>query len=69
MPRAVWSTEQRASVKRYLQFAAFFAVLGIIFSAFLIISGNTGGWALLGIIVCIAMVGLFFIQKGRGGQA
>ncbi|MEU0127684.1 MULTISPECIES: hypothetical protein [unclassified Streptomyces] len=68
MPHVGWSVEQRAAVKRYLQFAAVFAVLGVAFSVFLIASGNAGGWALLGIVACIAVVGYFFIQKGKGGQ-
>ncbi|URN17360.1 MULTISPECIES: hypothetical protein [Streptomyces] len=68
MPRVGWSMEQRAAVKRYIQFAGFFAVIGILFSAFLIISGNSGGWALLAIIACICLVGYFFIQKGEGGN-
>ncbi|MFD6274945.1 hypothetical protein ACFWFI_05130 [Streptomyces sp. NPDC060209] len=68
MPHVGWSMEQRAVVKRYVQFATFFAVAGALFSAFLIISGNAGGWALLALIACICLVGYFFIQKGRGAQ-
>lgn len=68
MPRVGWSVEQRAAVKRYAQFATFFAVVGVLFSAFLIISGNAGGWALLAIIACFCLVGYFFVQRGKGGQ-
>ncbi|MFF6835202.1 hypothetical protein ACFY84_25540 [Streptomyces sp. NPDC012438] len=68
MPRVGWSMEQRAVVKRYTQFAAFFAVIGILFSAFLIISGNAGGWVVLVMVVAICLVGYFFVQKGKGGQ-
>ncbi|MFH9610883.1 hypothetical protein [Streptomyces sp. NPDC017448] len=68
-PHVGWTMEQRAAVKRYVQFAAVFAVLGVAFSIFLIISGNSGGWALLGILACISVVGYFFIQKGKGGRA
>jgi Ca2+/Na+ antiporter len=60
--------EQRAAGKRYVQFAAFFAVVGVLFSAFLIISGNVGGWVLLAIVACICLVGYFFVQKGKGGH-
>ncbi|MEU9357724.1 hypothetical protein AB0D35_06365 [Streptomyces sp. NPDC048301] len=68
MPHVGWSVEQRAAVKRYMQFATFFAVIGVLFSVFLIISGNSGGWALLAIVACICLVGYFFIQRGKGGQ-
>ncbi|WP_078968089.1 MULTISPECIES: hypothetical protein [unclassified Streptomyces] len=68
MPRVGWSMEQRAVVKRYAQFAAFFAVIGILFSAFLIASGNAGGWVVLVMVVAICLVGYFFVQKGKSGQ-
>ncbi|MFI9054195.1 hypothetical protein OH828_12935 [Streptomyces anulatus] len=64
-----WTMEQRAAVKRYVQFAAAFAVAGIAFSVFLIASGNSGGWGLLGIIGCISVIGYFFIQRGKNGHA
>lgn len=60
--------EQRAAVKRYLQFASVFAVIGLAFSIFLIASGNSGGWALLGILGCISVVGYFFIRRGKNGR-
>lgn len=55
-------------VKRYVQFAAAFAVAGIAFSVFLIASGNSGGWGLPGIIGCISVIGCFFIQRGKNGH-
>ncbi len=60
--------EQRALVKRYLQFAAFFVVFGVAFSVFLIVSGNSGGWSLLAIIGGMSAGGYYFVQKGRGGR-
>lgn len=68
-PNVGWTMEQRAAVRRYVQFAAVFTVLGVALSIFLIASGNSGGWALLGIIGCICVVGYFFIQRGKGGRA
>ncbi|MFF6904780.1 hypothetical protein ACFY9Q_02415 [Streptomyces sp. NPDC012389] len=65
-PHVGWTMEQRAAVKRYVQIAAVFAVLGVAFSVFLIISGNSGGWGLLAIIACISMVGYFFHPEGEG---
>ncbi|MFJ1802529.1 hypothetical protein [Streptomyces sp. NPDC088180] len=64
-----WTMEQRAAVKRYVQFAAVFAVAGIALSVFLIASGNSGGWGLLGIIGCISVIGCFFIRRGKNGHA
>ncbi len=60
--------EQRALVKRYAQFTAALAVVGIAFSIFLIIIGNNGGWGLLVLITAILMVTYYFTQKGKGGQ-
>ncbi|MEU4921661.1 hypothetical protein [Streptomyces parvus] len=68
-PHVGWTVEQRAAVKRYVQFAAAFAVAGIALSVFLIASGNSGGWALLGIIGCISAVGCVFIQRGKDGRS
>ncbi|MFE2976281.1 hypothetical protein [Streptomyces sp. NPDC059258] len=68
-PHVGWTVEQRAAVKRYVQFAAAFAVVGIALSVFLIASGNSGGWALLGIMGCISIIGYFFIQKGKNRRA
>ncbi|WP_405695405.1 hypothetical protein [Streptomyces sp. NBC_01185] len=67
-PHVGWTMEQRAAVKRYLQFASVFAVIGLAFSIFLIASGNSGGWALLGILGCISVVGYFFIRRGKNGR-
>ncbi|EGE42027.1 hypothetical protein ACIQUZ_27155 [Streptomyces griseus] len=68
-PHVGWTAEQRAAVKRYLQFAAAFGFVGIVLSVFLIASGNSGGWALLGIIGCVSVIGWFFIRRGRYGPA
>ena len=68
-PHVGWTMEQRAAVKRYAQIAAVFIVLGVAFSVFLIASGKSGGWALLGIVGCISVVGYFFIQRGKNGRA
>ncbi|MFI1188737.1 hypothetical protein [Streptomyces californicus] len=64
-PHVGWPMAQRSAAKRYVQFAAVFAVLGVAFSIFLIISGDSGGWALLGILARISVVGYFFIQRGE----
>ncbi|MGC5529562.1 hypothetical protein [Streptomyces sp. SR-10] len=61
--------EQRATVKRYLQFAAVFVFAGILLSAFLIASGNSRGWGLLVLIGCISITSYFFIQRGKNGPA
>ncbi|MFF8465380.1 hypothetical protein [Streptomyces griseus] len=68
-PHVGWTVEQRAAVKRYLQFAAAFGFVGIVLSVFLIASGNSGGWALLGIIGCVSVTGWFFIRRGKNGPA
>ncbi|MFJ9888105.1 hypothetical protein ACIQRW_19875 [Streptomyces sp. NPDC091287] len=67
-PHVGWTTEQRAAVKRYVQFAAAFAVAGIALSVFLIASGNSGGWGLLAIIGCVSAIGYFFIERGKSGR-
>ncbi|WP_327268474.1 hypothetical protein OG233_11295 [Streptomyces sp. NBC_01218] len=64
-PHVELSMEQRAVLKRYLQFGAVFAVIGVAFSIFLISSGNNGGWGLLGILAFLFAAGYFFIQRGR----
>ncbi|MFC8697227.1 hypothetical protein ACIQEY_00390 [Streptomyces parvus] len=68
-PHVGWTVEQRAAVKRYLQFAAAFGFAGVVLSVFLIASGNGGGWALLGIIGCLSAIGCFFIRRGKNGPA
>lgn len=62
MPRVGWSVEQRAGVRRFMLFAALFAVAGVILSVFLIISGNTGGWILLGLVACMYCAGFVYIR-------
>ncbi|MEZ7153945.1 hypothetical protein ACBR38_02775 [Streptomyces sp. MAD19A] len=53
MPHVGCSIEQRAVVKRWARMAAFFAVAGVLLSAFLIATGNPGGWVLLVMSLCI----------------
>ncbi|MFC9286964.1 hypothetical protein [Streptomyces sp. NPDC057052] len=53
MPNVGWSLEQRAAVKRWMLFASLFAVAGVILSVLLIAAGNSGGWALLFLTLCI----------------
>jgi hypothetical protein len=48
-----WSVEQRAVVKRRMLFASLFAVAGVVLSVFLIAAGNSGGWVLLVLTICI----------------
>ncbi|MEU9357723.1 hypothetical protein AB0D35_06360 [Streptomyces sp. NPDC048301] len=43
-------------------------LLGVLLSALLIISGNSGGWALLAIIACICLVGYFFPKEARASN-
>lgn len=68
-PHVGWTMEQRAGVKRYVQFASACAFVGIALAIFLIVSGNSGGWALLAIIGCISAIGCFFINRGKNGRA
>jgi hypothetical protein len=53
MPNVGWSLEQRAAVKRWMLFASLFAVAGVILSVILIAAGNSGGWVLLLLAICI----------------
>ena len=53
MPNVGWSLEQRAAVKRWMLFASLFAVAGTVLSIFLIAAGNTGGWVVLVMTLCI----------------
>ncbi|MFJ1592562.1 hypothetical protein ACIOD0_20290 [Kitasatospora albolonga] len=68
MPRVGRSLEQRAVVKRYLQFMGAFVAVGVVLSVFLIVSGNSGGWALLVMIASMCAVAYFFVQRGKAGQ-
>ncbi|MBB5939031.1 hypothetical protein FHS42_006123 [Streptomyces zagrosensis] len=53
VPTLGWSMEQRAAAKRWLLFICSFTIAGVAFSAFLIMKGNSGGWVLLAISLCI----------------
>ncbi|MEU9917642.1 hypothetical protein [Streptomyces sp. NPDC051001] len=53
MPTVGWSLGQRAAVQRWMLFTSLFAVAGVILSVALIAAGNSGGWVLLILTVCI----------------
>ncbi len=53
MPNVGWSLEQGAAVKRWMLFVTLFAVAGVILSVFLILAGNSGGWVVLVMTLCI----------------
>lgn len=59
------SMEQRAVVRRCLQFAGVALAIGAVLSVFLIASGNAGGWGVLVILLAIAMVCSYVAQKGK----
>ncbi|MEV4999381.1 hypothetical protein [Streptomyces niveus] len=63
-----WSTGQRAAVKRWMLFASLFAIAGVILAAFLIISGNSGGWVILGMVVCISLATFLFVGNQKKGK-
>ncbi|WP_392893167.1 hypothetical protein [Streptomyces sp. LN699] len=46
-----WTMEQRAGIKRYFTLATIAVACGTMFAVFLIVSGNTGGWALLALLL------------------
>ncbi|WP_237879509.1 hypothetical protein [Streptomyces sp. ICN903] len=69
MPRVGWSVEQRAAVKRYMLFATLFAVAGTVFSIFLIVVGNSGGWVVLAMIACMYLAGFLFIGNIKREQS
>ncbi|MFF7203105.1 MULTISPECIES: hypothetical protein [unclassified Streptomyces] len=68
MSRLGWTLEQEAGVKRYFAIGSFFTLLGIILSVVLIAMGNTGGWALLAIVVITWTAGYFFLKTTRKSQ-
>lgn len=68
MPNVGWSVEQRAAVKRWMLFAAIFAIAGIILSIFLIASGNSGGWVVLVMTLCIFGSLYLFIGNSKKKQ-
>ncbi|MFD8295734.1 hypothetical protein [Streptomyces bauhiniae] len=53
VPQVGWSAGQRAAVKRWMLFTYLFAFAALVLSVFLILMGNTGGWMLLVLTVCI----------------
>ncbi|WP_256332934.1 RHS repeat-associated core domain-containing protein [Streptomyces sp. 2131.1] len=68
MPNVGWTVEQRATVKRYMLFATILSVVGVVFSIILILIGNTGGWIVLGMIVCTYGAAYMFIRTKAENQ-
>ncbi|MFJ1975580.1 hypothetical protein ACIO93_44115 [Streptomyces sp. NPDC087903] len=68
MPEVGWSVGQRAAVKRWMMFVYLFAVAGLILSILLIVMGNSGGWILLALTVCIAGAAYMFVGNIRKRQ-
>ncbi|MDT6984037.1 hypothetical protein ACFSUJ_29230 [Streptomyces lusitanus] len=63
-----WSTEQRAAVKRWMLFATLFAVAGVVLSVFLIVAGNSGGWVVLVMTLCVYGALYMFIGNRKNKQ-
>ncbi|MFD8258731.1 hypothetical protein ACFV19_07270 [Streptomyces griseoluteus] len=53
VPQIGWSAGQRAAVKRWMVFTHLFAFAALVLCVFLMLMGNTGGWVLLVLTVCI----------------
>lgn len=68
MPKVGWSLEQRKAVKRWMLFAALFAVAGVVLSAFLIVTGNSGGWVVLVMTLCIFGAVYLFVGNAKNRQ-
>ncbi|MBT2902512.1 hypothetical protein [Streptomyces sp. McG8] len=68
MPNVGWSLEQRAAVKRWMLFATLFAVAGVVLSVFLIVAGNSGGWIVLLMTLCIYGALYLFIGNSKNKQ-
>ncbi|MFG2131287.1 hypothetical protein ACGFNV_26180 [Streptomyces sp. NPDC048751] len=68
MPYVGWSLEQRAAVKRWMLFASLFAVAGVILSVILIALGNSGGWVVLLMTVCIYGASYLFVGNIKKKQ-
>ncbi len=66
-PNVGWTVEQRATVKRYMLFATILSVVGVVLSIILILIGNTGGWIVLGMIVCM-YGGWLHVHPKQGGE-
>ncbi|MFZ4191626.1 hypothetical protein [Streptomyces pseudogriseolus] len=63
-----WSTEQRTAVKRWVLFATLFAVAGAVLSVFLIVAGNSGGWVVLVMTLCMYGALYMFIGNRKNKQ-
>lgn len=68
MLKVGWSLEQRAAVKRWMLFASLFAVAGVVLSVFLIVTGNSGGWVVLVMMLCIFGTGYLFVGNVKSRQ-
>jgi hypothetical protein len=68
MPKVGWSLEQRAAVKRWMLFTALFAVAGVVLSLFLIVAGNSGGWVVLVMTLCIFGSVCLFVGNVKNRQ-
>lgn len=68
MPKVGWSIGQRAAVKRWMILVNLFAVAGLILSILLIVMGNSGGWVLLALTVCMAGAAHMFVGSIRKPQ-
>ncbi len=68
MPRMSWTMEQRATVQRYMLLTTLFAVAGVALGVFLAVSGNAGGWVVLGMCLCIWAACALFVGSVRRDQ-
>jgi fatty acid desaturase len=68
MEKAGWSLEQRAAVKRWMLFSALFAIAGVVLSVFLIVTGNSGGWVVLVMTLCIFGAAYLFVGNIKNRQ-
>lgn len=68
MPHVGWTLEQHAAVKRYMLFTKILSAVGVILSIVFILSGNMGGWIVLGMIVCIYGAAFLFIRNKAKSQ-
>ncbi|MGQ4490758.1 hypothetical protein ACN6LM_001558 [Streptomyces sp. SAS_281] len=68
MPRIGWSLRQRQYTYRHLWVFGAISVIAIIFSLFAVAAGKTGGWALLGMILCGDVALLLLIKNVRKDQ-
>lgn len=68
MPRIGWSIRQRERTYRYLWVFGAISVTGVVFSLFAVAAGKTGGWALLGMLLCGGVALLLLIKNVRKDQ-